>query len=519
MPLKIPIEPLFIVWKLKQVGFDGFIVGGAVRDLLIKQTDPNQPAVTDYDLTTNAKPEEIMAVFPEAFYENQFGTVSLTREHLREQANLPTAFVDALSAQQSTIDVSAATKLHSSLSINETAKSSTPNYPPYEITTYRSDGAYADHRRPASVTWGASLKEDLDRRDFTINAMAIELADATLAAVFTSQPVPETISLLAPDYKLIDPHQGQADLAARLIRTVGNPSQRFSEDALRMLRAIRFSVQLGCSIEPQTVAAIADLSDLLGHISGERIRDELLKMLVSHQPKLAIEQLDQTGLLRFVLPELLFTKGVEQSGHHTTDVWTHSLDALESSPSHDPIVQLAILLHDIAKPQTFNKTAEGSITFYNHELVGSRLARDIGFRLKLPKKDVERLFILVRHHMFHYQPEHTDAAIRRFMRKVGLENLNDILDLREADRLGSGARKTSWRLEEMKERMTQQLHQPFDLSNLAINGTDLIKELVIQPGPIIGKILQQLLEEVLENPELNTKEKLLTRSRTLITKS
>ncbi|MDQ5951699.1 MAG: hypothetical protein QG639_980, partial [Patescibacteria group bacterium] len=210
-------------------------------------------------------------------------------------------------------------------------------------------------------------------------------------------------------------------------------------------------------------------------------------------------------------------KGVNQGGHHTTDVWTHLLDALETCPSSDPIVRLATLLHDIDKPATFASNESGEITFYNHEVVGARTAKQIAERLRLSKRDIERIFILVRYHMFYYQPEHTDAAIRRFMRKVGLENVNDMLDLREADRLGSGAKKTSWRLEEMKQRMIEQLNQPFDVTDLAVDGTDLMNELHIPAGPVIGKVLHSLLEEVLENPELNTKEILIQKAKQIIT--
>jgi putative nucleotidyltransferase with HDIG domain len=224
--------------------------------------------------------------------------------------------------------------------------------------------------------------------------------------------------------------------------------------------------------------------------------------------------MDNAKLLQHILPELEQTKGVEQGGHHTTDVWTHSLDSLKECPSQDPVIRLATLLHDIGKPSTF-KLKDSKITFYNHEVVGSRIADKISKRLKLSSQERKRIFILVRHHMFYYQPHHTNAAIRRFMRKVGLENIDDILDLREADRLGSGARKTSWRLEEMKTRMQQQLHQPLEPTDLKINGHDLIDEFKIKPGPWLGKLLNLLLEKVIENPKLNSKQKLLTLAREL----
>lgn len=508
MTIVLPIESLFILYTLKKAGYQAYIVGGAVRDLL--RGLPSK----DIDLTTNARPEQISELFPESFYENMFGTVSITQTHAREQAGLPTVEEKDADDKHLAVDPFTATKIHSSLLIKslDPAQKKSPE-PVYEITTYRSDGVYSDHRRPESVTWGDSLEEDLQRRDFTINAMALNVTENKLQQLFESPTPTDEIELTQSEYQLIDPHNGEQDLHWKIVRTVGPATQRFQEDALRMLRAVRFAVQLGFTIDPEIMTAIKQHAALLRHISGERIRDEFFKMLLSDRPKQAILLLDQTGLLAIFLPELVATKGVQQGGHHTTDVWTHSIDALETSPSHDPVVKLATLLHDIDKPATFNKTADGSITFYNHEVVGARTARNIGERLKLSRRDLDRIFILVRYHMFHYQADHTDAAIRRFMRKVGLENLNDMLDLREADRLGSGARKTSWRLEEMKQRMIEQLHQPFDVTDMAINGHDLMKELQIPAGPTIGYVLHQLLEEVLEKPELNTREKLLARAK------
>lgn len=510
MTITVPIEPLFILHTLIQAQYDAYIVGGAVRDVLGLNV-----TVTDYDLTTNATPEQIAELFPESFYENQFGTVSITQTDTRTQAGLPELQLQEEVANV-VINPSMATKLHSSLSVKApTLASKKTAQPVYEVTTYRSDGAYTDHRRPETVTWGSTLEEDLQRRDFTINSMALKVSDQKLSAIFTDPSPPDSVELTKAEYQVIDPHHGLQDLNWKVVRTVGVASQRFEEDALRMLRAVRFSVQLGFSIDPETLAAIKEHAQLLRHISGERIRDEFFKMLTSARPKQALELLDETNLLQEFLPELLKAKGVEQGGHHTTDVWTHLLDAVEACPSQDPVVKLATLLHDIDKPTTFAKSNSGDITFYNHEVLGARTAKRVAERLKLSRRNIGRVFILVRFHMFHYQPYYTDAAIRRFMRKVGLENLNDILDLREADRLGSGAKKTSWRLEELKERMIEQLNQPFDVTDLALNGTDLMTELQIPAGPTIGQLLQSLLEEVLENPELNTKERLLSRAQEL----
>lgn len=516
MTLSISPSALFILQVLQQAGFEAYIVGGAVRDLVMASIDKVPPTpLLDYDFTTNARPEDIQKLFPENFYENNFGTVSVTPEHLRAQMQiLPKHWSKLMPAvpprkNSKIIDHTAATKLHQSLT--PASQLETDHLQPtYQITTYRSDEVYDDFRRPTSMNWGQTLDEDLDRRDFTINAMALQISPEVVNRKLTNlqtQPKP-AVQLRANEFTIIDKHQGLVDLEAHVVRTVGDPDTRFQEDALRMLRAIRFAVQLNLHIAEPTFTSIQKNAQLITNISWERIRDELLKMLTSPFPAEAIELLDEAKILQYVLPELLETKGIQQGGHHTTDVWTHSLDALRTTPSPDPIVRLATLLHDIAKPKTQAFTAN-TITFYNHEIIGARMVKKIGERLRLSKQEIERIFILVRFHMFHYQPHDTDAAIRRFMRKVGLENIDDILDLREGDRLGSGARQTSWRLEEMKQRMIEQLHQPLEVTDLAINGNDLMTEFNLKPGPEIGRVLQILFEQVLENPDLNHRASLL----------
>lgn len=520
MQLALPFETLFILDTLRRAGFEGYLVGGAVRDALMSNINPK----TDFDFTTNATPEQIQATFPESYYENTFGTVSITRENLWLLAGLdPTDLSSSPTHndQHQPIDLTKATKVHASLQpatelpVAESIDRETEDY---EITTFRAEGRYTDHRRPDEVQWGKSLQDDLSRRDFTINAMAISLQPTFLEQFFAhkrSQTDAMTPIVLTPEqYDIIDPYHGQADLTAETLRPVGDPATRFEEDALRMLRAIRFSVQLNINMTDETFAAISGLADQIQYVSWERIRDEFLKMLASEYPAEAVELLNDTGLLHFILPELREGRGVEQGGHHTTDVWTHSLDALANCPSTDPIVRFATLLHDIGKPRTL-KYIDEDPTFYNHEIVGARMARQIAERFRLSKKEIQRIYTLVRHHMFYYQPQNTDASIRRFMRKVGLENINDILALREGDRLGSGARKSSWRLEEMKQRMVEQLNQPFAITDLAIDGTDIMKTLQIRPGREIGQILNQLFEEVLENPEKNTFDTLISRTKAL----
>jgi len=507
MKLQIKKEAIFIIKTLEKASFQAYLVGGAVRDLILAQQNKldHDKTVKDYDFTTNATPEEIQKLFSESFYENEFGTVVITHEELLKQMGAKPD-KNLLSKPHQTpknkiIDLVKATKIHESLGApkkTEEEKIKINWLPDFEITTYRSDEVYTDFRRPdpEKLTWGKTIDEDLKRRDFTINAMALKL-------------------IKKDEFKLADPFDGLSDLSQCIIKTVGDPIERFQEDALRMLRAIRFAVQLNMQISDQTFEAIINHAQLITKISWERISDEFLKILASQYPAEGINLLDESGLLQYILPEILQGKKIEQGGHHTTDVWTHSIDALKECPSSDPIVRLATLLHDVAKPQTF-EIRDNKITFYNHEIVGSRMADKIAKRFKLSNAKRKHLFTLVRFHMFYYQTYHTNSAIRRFMRKVGLENVDDILDLREADRLGSGARKTSWRLEEMKARMIGQLNQPMEVTDLAINGNDLMKEFILKPGAWIGEILGKLLEKVLDEPELNQKEKLIQLSKELI---
>lgn len=529
--LKLPTTSLFILWKLQENGFEAYLVGGSVRDLLAKGMDLTEQKEDlsdfDFDFATNAKPEETLAIFAESFYENEFGTVSISPEKLLDLMRLEGFLVDDWEEKTSKtkdleknknndrLRITELTKLHESLQL--------PNWqdevsPPlnFEITTYRMGEIYdSSSRAPQKMTWGETIDDDLSRRDFTINALALAVKTEKLREILTKKNLKKTATFTETDYELIDNYHGLADLKAGVIRAIGKAEKRFTEDPLRLLRAVRFSVQLNFAIEEETYQAIKSTASLLKTISAERIRDEFLKMLKSNFPREAVMLLDETGLLEQFLPELLTMKDVAQSGHHLTDVWVHSLDALAACPNHDPIVRLATLLHDVAKPET-QKMVKGQYTFYNHQVVGAHLAKRIAQRLRLSKRDTDRVFILVRQHMFYYQPENTDASIRRFMRQVGLENLNDILDVREADRLGSNARKTSWRLEEMKQRMIEQLHQPLSVRDLAIDGNDLMKELSLQPGPILGKILAHLLELVLEKSELNEREILLKEAKTFL---
>src|SRR3989339_1176856 len=439
MNFTLPEAVLETLDKFDSKGFEIYIVGGAIRDLLMGKI------VSDWDFTTNATPEQILKIIPDGFYDNIFGTVGITIEGFTK---------------------------------------------PFEITTYRTEYGYSDNRRPDKVSWGKILEEDLKRRDFTINAMAID-----------------------KNLKIIDLYDGQKDLKNKLIRAVGDPNERFREDSLRMMRAVRIAGELEFTIEEKTFEAIINNASLINKIAKERIKIELFKILKCNNPYKAILQFKESGLMEELLPELIKCFGVEQkspSRHHIYDVGNHLLMALKECKSDDPVVRFATLVHDIGKPQTYKKLSTGVITFYNHEMVSTKIAINIADRLKFSAKERDKFVILVRFHQFTVDENQTDSAIRRFIKNTGIENIEDMLSLRVADRLGGGASETSWRLEEFKKRLVEVQKQPFSIKDLKINGKDVMKTLNIKPGPKVGEILEKLFNEVVEKKIENTKEILIS---------
>lgn len=470
MEFKLPLPVVTTLDTLKKAGYQAYIVGGAVRDLLT-----NKPCV-DWDFTTNAPPEKIQNLFPKSFYDNKFGTVGIP--------------VPKKAAKQ---------------------KSAKKDYEIYEITTFRTESTYKDKRHPSKISWGETLKEDLKRRDFTINAMALKITNEKRKLVKDKN----SNQLCQVRLTLIDPHHGQKDLGKKLIKTVGNPNKRFAEDALRMMRAIRIATELSFVIEKDTFSAISQNAHNITHISKERVRDELIKILSSNYPADGIKLLKNSSLLSYTIPELESGYGLDQKGHHIYDVFTHSLESLRHCPSKNYLVRFAALLHDIGKPQTAKGKGKNR-TFYNHEVIGAHLAKDIAKRLKFKKDDVNRLFILIRWHMFSVSEFLTDSAIRRFIRRVGKENIDDIIKLRIADRLGGGCEnETSWRLRRFLKRVQEvQKHTP-SVHDLKISGHDVMRELNLKPGPKVGKILNALFEEILDDPKKNTKKYLLSKLKQL----
>lgn len=450
---------LVVLKKIEKAGFEAYIVGGTVRDLLMGKIP------SDIDLTSSAKPEEILALFPEAKYENDFGTVILA--HKDETGKVLAVF---------------------------------------EITTYRSEGQYRDHRRPDELKFEEDLDLDLRRRDFTVNAMALGL---TKRSKYSSQELKFDWGTM----ELVDLFGGLKDIKLKVIRAVGEPLDRFKEDALRMMRAIRFSSQLAFSLEPKTERAILRMAGSLKFISAERVRDELIKILASDRAYEGIVYLIKTKLLQYIIPELLAGDKVKQNHHHVYTVLKHNLLSLKHCPSSKWQVRLAALLHDIGKPSSL-KIINNQRTFYNHEYVGAKLTKKIMTRLKFSNNDIEMVVNLVRNHMFYYNVGEVSAAsVRRLIAKTGRENLKDLIDLRVADRLGSGTPKAMpYKLRHLQYIMEKVQNDPVSVKMLKINGDIMIEELGMKPGPKMGAILDVLLAEVLEDPNLNQLEILKSRA-------
>lgn len=451
--MEIPKEAKSVINKLKKNGFEAFIVGGCVRDFL-RNKEPE-----DWDVATSARPEEIQKIFPKNFYENKFLTVTVQTGNKN------------------------------------------PKLKEIEVTTYRSEAKYTDKRHPDQISFAKTIEEDLARRDFTVNAMAIELGIKNY------------------ELRIIDPFGGQKDLENKIIKTVGRPGERFSEDALRMMRATRFAVTLdesalpsgGWRIEEKTAKAIRENSPWLQAISKERIRDEFLKIITSKKAAEGIELLRELGLLGYIIPELEEGYKVTQNKHHIYDCYEHYLRSLDyaAKKNFNKYVRLAALFHDVGKPKV--KKGEGpSATFYGHEVVGAKMTARILNRLRFSKKDIEKIVKLVRYHLFYYNPEEvSESSVRRLVRQAGPENMEELLQLRMSDRIGSGVPKAEpYKLRHMKYVIEKVSQDPISVKKLKISGDDVMDILKIQPGPKVGEILDVLLGYVLSDPKKNQKESL-----------
>ncbi|MSP63358.1 MAG: HD domain-containing protein [Myxococcales bacterium] len=442
-------EPIHAVCRaLRAAGFEAHLVGGAIRDLFIGR------AAHDFDIATSAHPHQVTQVF------GRRRTIPTGEKH-----GTVTVLVDAGGER---IGV--------------------------EVTTFRGEGAYSDGRRPDSVAFVSDLVEDLRRRDFTVNAIAFDPAEDRSGGVVS------------------DPFGGLADLVARRLRAVGEAGDRFAEDGLRVMRAVRLAAQLDFHLDAATEAAIPGAIPVFRKVSMERVRGEILKLLAAPRPSVGLRLMQSSGLLAEVIPELTEGIGLRQNRFHAHDVFEHTLATVDET-SGGPIVRLGALLHDVAKPRTVapKEDAPGENSFFRHEQVGAEMAEAIGRRLKLANRDRERVVALVAHHMFWYSPEWTDATVRRFINRVGLELIPDLFAVRAGDVRGRGFGEEAGReIDELQRRIDAEVLKAsaLKITDLAVRGADVMRVLACRPGPVIGEVLRRLLERVIEEPSLNATESL-----------
>ena len=447
----IPIEVKQVAEILENKGFEAYVVGGCTRDLMLGKTPK------DWDLTTNAHPEQIQELFPEHYANNDYGTIGVKTE------------------------------------------SEDPTLHVIEVTPYRSESKYSDARRPDSVTFGVSLEEDLKRRDFTVNALAYRISTG----------------------ELVDLFEGQEDLAAKRLKTVSDPDERFAEDALRMMRAVRLAAELDFVIESETMAAILKNSQQLSRISVERITSEFIRTVNSPTPMQGIVFMEKLNLLEQFLPELRIGIGVEQGGIHMYDVYEHLLRTMQAAADkeYSLAMRLAALFHDIAKPQTRRTGGKNKMyTFFGHEVVGARMTREIMGKMKLPRELTDEVVSLVRWHMFFADPDEiTLAAVRRTIARIGEHHIEDLLNLRVCDRIGMGRPKEQpFRFRKYKAMVDEALRDPISVKMLKINGDRIMEMTDEKPGKRLGYILHALLEEALDDPSKNTVEYMENRALELL---
>jgi tRNA nucleotidyltransferase (CCA-adding enzyme) len=440
-------EVRFVTDKLRAHAKRGWLVGGCVRDLLMGRPH------TDWDLATNALPEEVMKIFPRT---------------------IPTGI------DHGTVTVMVGKE-------------------PIEVTTLRGEGAYSDGRRPDSVEFVDDLEQDLARRDFTVNAIAVDPLDLSV----------------------IDPFGGQRDIEAKRLRAVGDARARFSEDGLRVLRAARFAATLEFEIDAETFDAISPTLDTFRKVSPERVRDEWVKTMKARRPSRAFDVMRRGGILGVTCPELLLGVGMEQNRFHAYDVFGHAMECMDACTG-DPILRIAALLHDVGKPATramSEKTHD--YTFYDHERVGAEIAEPICQRLRFSNEDRSRITSLVRHHLFHYSDAWSDATVRRWIRRVGKERVEDLYVLNEADVRAKGKDATDdlAALAGLRAHVERVLLLGAALSTreLRVNGHDLMQTFSRPPGPWLKRVLEALLEAVTNDPSLNERESLLRLARDIVT--
>ena len=449
---KIPSEVSQVTETLQKAGFKAYIVGGCVRDLIMDR-EPK-----DWDVTTNADPKQIQALFQRTFYENEYGTVGVVNENVTRE----------------TLKV-------------------------VEVTPFRIEGKYSDYRHPDSVRFADNLEDDLKRRDFTMNAIAYDI----------------------PKGQLTDPHKGHVDIRTQTIKTVGQPDERFMEDALRIIRAIRFASELCFTINKETGDAMEKHSTLLSKIPIERVREEFTKIIMSENPMAGIVMLQRYGILKYIVPELEEGLGIEQNGDHIYEVWEHNLRALNHSADRGwPLdVRIAALLHDVGKPRTrFWSKEKNDWIFYGHDVVGGKMTSKILSRLKFSNDFIDKVSKLVRYHLFFSDIDKiTLSAVRRIVKNVSPDNVWDLMKVRACDRIGMGRPKeTPYRLRKYESMIEEAMRSPISVGMLKIDGNRIMQITKVAPGPKIGYLLHALLEEVLDDPSLNTTQYLEQKSLELI---
>jgi len=497
----IPEYVTHVTQTLEKVGFEAFLVGGCVRDMLIGRE------VKDWDLTTNAKPEEIIELFQKTVYENNFGTVAVCIPKVTHETNISTNNEEGSVSYVTNTGVSSAeTEVFADKPEILEDVTHVTKYNIVEVTPYRKEGKYSDNRHPDDVIFSENIKDDLKRRDFTMNAVAYSISKGSA----------ETEVFADKQYKgqFVDLFEGIKDIKDKIIKAVGNPDERFQEDALRMMRAIRFSTVLNFAIESETLSAIYTNRELIKNISQERIRDEFVKIIESNNPSMGIVLLEKTGLLEYIIPELREGIECEQGGAHKFAVFEHLLGALDhaAQKGFSTEIRLAALFHDIGKPRTRRPGTKKAYTFYGHEVVGAKMVKKIMERMKFPKDTTDFVTNMVRRHMFFSDTEQiTLSAVRRVIANVGVDHIWELMEIRECDRVGMNKVEAPYRLRKYHAMIEECLRDPISVSQLAIDGSYMINELKMTPGPRMGWILLSLLEEVLDDPMKNTIEVLKER--------
>ena len=481
----VPKHVRMVIAMLVHNGYEAYLVGGCVRDHVIGRVP------SDYDVTTNATPEQIISLFPRTFYENVYGTVGVVTITEEKEAKL----IKELEIKNKIIGEASESGINNFIEKDKRDIEKLVKESIVEVTPYRLESEYTDGRRPNTVKWSQDVHDDLKRRDFTCNALAYDLIKDAV----------------------IDDFNGIKDIENKRLRCVGSSDERFKEDALRLIRAVRFAGQLGFDIESVTRESLKNNVSLLQNISKERVRDEFCKILMTSEPKQTIELASELGVLKYISHEIESGIGVNQNQAHSFDVWEHNLRTCQHAADKGwPLeLRLSALFHDVSKPETRRYSKEKkAYTFYGHDVVGGRVSREILERLKFPKETIEYVSSMVRWHMFFSDTEQiTLSAVRRLIANVGKDKIWDLVNLRICDRVGTGRPKEEpYRFRKYQSMIQQALVDPVSLRQMKISGDRIMTVTQETPGPKVGFILNALFAEVLDDPSKNTEKYLEDRA-------